>query len=144
MNTSLPAATGAVEIVFQASRIGAVNSSTESFIDDNVVLSSPNQLVLVVDTAPDTVLAAVAMVLPPAEVTAPTPVAPATELMGADPNTSLRPPLAINDPAAVITMEVMAPLHAMLLSCDHVKTAQSNYCTSAQIVTNSGRWLAID
>jgi hypothetical protein len=67
-----------------------------------------------------------------------------SELMGADPNTSDRPPLAINDPAAVITMEVMAPLHAMLLSCDHVKTAQSDCCTSAQRVSNSGRGLAVD
>jgi hypothetical protein len=123
--------------------MGAVNSRKESFIEVSVVPSSLNQLVLVVATAPDIVLAAVDIVLPPADATV-LALAPATELIGADPNTSLRPPLAINDPAAVITIEVMAPLHAMLLSCDHVKTAQSNQSTSKQRVSNSGRWLAVD
>jgi hypothetical protein len=92
--------------------MGAVNSRKESFIEVSVVPSSLNQLVLVVATAPDIVLAAVDIVLPPADATV-LALAPATELIGADPNTSLRPPLAINDPAAVITIEVIALLHAM-------------------------------
>jgi hypothetical protein len=114
-------------------------------MEPKVVLSSPNQLALVVPTAPDTVSANEENDESPNIVVEKSKGPEASsELMGADPNTSDSPPLAINDPAAVITMEVIAPLHAMLLSCDHVKTTQGNHGTTAQWVSNSGRWLAID
>jgi hypothetical protein len=46
--------------------------------------------------------------------------------MGADPNTSDRPPLAMNEPAAVIMIEVNAPLQDMLASYYYVKDAKSS------------------
>jgi hypothetical protein len=87
---------------------------TESFMEVNVVLNEEYHDCPVVPRAPCTNDDADDMVDPPADVTVCSKLLPPAELIGAGPNTPVRPPLVTNDPAAVITIDVNAPLHATI------------------------------